>query len=795
LCIEKHDTVKLRSQILLLLFLFGLAPLVAAIVLNVPLVFDKLELFYYKAYVQSLRADFSDLDQHIARRHETVRLLAKLPEPGMLLGAGDEDDPTVDGARAGYTEWVNQVLFDQLDIIQIVFLDSEGRVQFWLSRDERTGKLEPGKGRLEAPDSEFIRAGRNLGPGGVLTGPISFSLRPGSSDPKRFMTLRFISPIIGIPEDDETGGRFDPLGVVIISIDVGGLARAYPGTYWVLDNGNYLRIAGDEPVSATAFEDFPGLEEIFQKKDLGLWEHGGRQVIWVPLFVTEHSGPLWVGRSVDQSPISEFRHALELRVVAIVLGLLVIVLIVARIIAVRTDRLGHELIDGITRVMERNENVKFSWKRPDELRVLGENLTRLTETHIHNSQELRSHARELEKMNRYKSEFLANVSHELRTPLNSILLLSKMLADRGGSRLTDEEARQARIIHDAGSNLKALIDNILDLSRIDARKATLTLRKINLEDLLEDLVDLLRPQFDEKGLHIRLDIDTAAPKHIVTDLDKLRQILINFLSNAVKFTERGGVTVSVQPNAASESLPVRISVRDSGIGIAPDKQDVIFEAFKQADGSTNRRYGGTGLGLTISRELARLIGGEIGIESAPGKGSTFSLLLPLEFDHSRIDDRHIISREMPEEELTESRIPEADYSDFHILIVDDDVRNLLVLTPLLERWGSQVTAAGDGAEALEVLAEETAIDLVLIDLMMPGDDGYDTIRHIRDQSRYARLPVIALTEGLVPYADRERCLASGADECLTQPVDPSALKQLLDRHLGTASSDRESASL
>lgn len=777
--------MKLRTLILLFLFLFGLTPLLAVLVANVPLVIDKLELFYHKAYLQNLRADFRDLDQHIARRHEMVRLLAKLPEPGMLISPTDSEMASaIEKARSGYTQWTNQVLFDQLDVVQILFIDQQMRLRFWLERDSKGGMLVRGRDLMVAPSAALDEISRKLRPGEVFTGPISFNTQIAGEKPWLDMTLDFISPIIGSP--DEEGRDKEPriLGMVVVTIDVGGLANAYRGNYWVRDNGEYLSYTDQEPASSSAFRDFPGLESVFKQGELGLWEDAGQQVFWVPLFRTEGSGKLWVGRSVDPSPITAFLRSLQLRVASIVIGLLVLVLIIARLIAVRAERFSKELTGGIARVLEDNEPVEFSWKRPEELRVLGEKLTRLADTHARHTASLRSHAQALEESNRYKSQFLANVSHELRTPLNSILLLSKILSDNEKRKLREVEARQARVIYGAGSELRALIDNILDLSRIEARKVDLELEKTGLEPLLNDLLELMRPQFDEKGLELKLELGEEAPRELVTDADKLRQILINFLSNAVKFTETGGVTVQLQANRNSQSdrYPLRISVRDTGIGIPGDKQDVVFEAFKQADGSTSRRFGGTGLGLTISREIAGLIGGQITIESEEGKGSVFSLLLPLEFEGSAIDSEQLVSMRTVEEVSPDQPIPVADYHGRRVLVVDDDMRNLLALTPLLEGWGIEVTAAGGGIEAMDTLAEDDGFDLVLLDLMMPEMDGFDIIEQIRGQPQFRDLPIVVLS-ARAGEADRDRSLSQGAAGFLVKPVSPVALKEMLDRYL------------
>jgi len=779
--------MKLRTQISWLLFLFGLVPLLVAFVINLPIIFDRIEGLYHEAHLQNLRAGFSDLDQHIARRNEMVRLLAKMPEPGMLLSADEPGNTrTVEVARLAYVDWVNQVLFDQLDITRILFLDEDGQVTLELKRNKPTGKLEPADGTTGQHNKKLVEIGLKMRLGSVMTGPIEFSENQQGASPKQLMQLGLVAPVFLYAPHEKPGSADEKRGVIIVYLDMGGLANAYRGIYWAHSDGHYLDTSGGvAPVAGkSAFEDFPGLEEIFKKDKLDLWEFEGQQVLWVPLFETVDAGPLWVGRSVDPSPITQLRHTIEGRVAIVAIGLLLVVFVVARLIALRTERLGHELTDGISQVLERDEAVAFSWQRPQELHDLGTNLTRLAETHAEHNKALRDYADELEASNRYKSEFLANVSHELRTPLNSILLLSKMLAVGSNEKDSKEESRQARIIHSAGTDLKALIDNILDLSRIEARQMTLVAETVKLEVMLNSILELMKPQFDEKHLELKLDIDASAPATIVADSEKLRQILINFLSNAVKFTERGCVTVGLKPgqDRDGQAWPVTISVTDTGIGIPASKGETVFEAFKQADGSTSRRFGGTGLGLTISRELAHLMGGRIELESEPGGGSTFTLMLLEEMPE--MPDEAGIQRPLAGKVDAEQEqpLPQADYHNARVLVVDDDVRNLLALTPLLEKWKLDVMAAGDGQEALETLATGGDFNLVFIDIMMPGMDGYEVIRRLREQPRFVSLPIIALT-AKAAADDREACLAAGADDCIVKPLDPQELKIKLDMYL------------
>lgn len=782
--IAHASPVRFRTQIFLFLFLFGFAPLIAAVVINLPLVLDRLELFYRKAHLQNLRADFRDLDQHIASRQEMVRLLAKLPEPGTLLGLGKESEKEVDLARARYTEWINQILEEQLDITQILFVDRKGRDRFWLERDAQTQIWRPTTTAPARPSDALIRAAMGLERGGVLVSLIEIDPRAGAVDPRRLMSMYLVSPI-----GRQRGTAGEAMGAVVMSIDVGGLARFYRNTLWVRSDGTYLGQQGMYRSPGSAFNDFKGLKQIFKNGTLALWNQGDAQVIWVPMFRTSQGDYIWVGRSVDPSPLADFKFALVVRVLAIVLILIVLIWLGARWFALRTERIGRELGQGIARVLQEDEPVQFVWRRPEELRRLGESLTRLAEKHVRNSRNLRAHARELEASYRYKSEFLSNVSHELRTPLSSILLLSKMLAE--SPRLSPEQIQQAQVIHKAGKDLQGLIDNILDLSRIEAGHAMVDLAAVALPELLEEVIELVRPQFDAKGLSLTLTVSADAPPTLVSDPDKIRQIVKNFLSNAVKFTDVGEVRVRLE-RAVSESSPwpVRISVSDTGIGIPADKHGVIFEAFKQADGSTSRRYGGTGLGLTISKQLAELLGGRISLMSSEAGGSTFSLELPLSHVPGTQEEPPPVEAPRPEgpgPALPEP--PDLGFRSQQVLVVDDDVQTLLSLTPLLEHWGLRVTAAGDTAEALEALRDEPDCSLVLMDALNPGMDACATIKTLKQQAQSEDLPVIALIAEPSEQA-LEACRTAGAEDFLVKPVEAQPLRDKLAQYLSPTGAAR-----
>ncbi len=773
--------IKLRTQILIILFLFGLAPLIAHQLINQPLMFDWLTRLYNDAHLQNLRADFHELDQHIASRRETVRIISRFPHIKQLLSG--QDGPELEVAQGRYIDWMNRLVSDRLDVVQVLFVDRDGNQRLLMQSELNTREMHIEKHHEVDLDQSFFDEGIRALWGQVITSNINIDERAGLVNPTRYMNLQLITPVF--EQEVWRSGvttSVPPIGAVVINLDISGLARVFQGILWVHDNGRYLREVGANEEASTAFADFPGLDRLFKAGNLNLWKgEDGRQVIWVPLFATTDSGPLWVGRFVDSSPLDTFRQNLELRTVGILFAMVVLVFIVAHRFANRAEKIQASLTDGIARMLEEDKPVTFDWTGPREVRALGDKLTTLSETHAKNRGDLRNYAAELERTNRYKSEFLANVSHELRTPLNSIVLLSKLLVseDQG---LDDKHKQQARVINKAGQDLLQLINDILDLSKIEAGRLDLHLREVTIVDLLNDIHDLFKPVADDKGLVLMVERQPSAPETLLTDADKLAQILRNFMGNAIKFTAQGQITLRLEHDVSDSRWPVRISVTDTGIGIPEDKHDLIFEAFQQADGSTSRRYGGTGLGLSISCSLADLLGGRIAVDSQSGHGATFTLMLPERLELSDHDDKPIVKEYADSQAERSESIPVANFNGSRILLVDDDMRNLLALTPVLEGWGLDVIAAGDGEEALETLAEESDVAVALLDVMMPGLDGLELAGAIREQSRFATLPCIGLS-AKAGDDDRERWLALGVGDYLVKPVDVHKLHSVLSKVL------------
>jgi HAMP domain-containing protein/signal transduction histidine kinase/ActR/RegA family two-component response regulator len=411
-------------------------------------------------------------------------------------------------------------------------------------------------------------------------------------------------------------------------------------------------------------------------------------------------------------------------------------------------------------------------------------------------QELEERAGQLTMASRYKSEFMANMSHELRTPLNSALILAKLLADNIEGNLTDKQIQFARTIYSAGSDLQQLINDILDLAQVEAGHIDLQMSDVTLPELVDYVESICRPLTADRGLEFSVVVDPPVPGSLHTDEHRLQQVLRNLLSNAAKFTDEGGVRLHIRMASPSEVEAESIreapgvlafAVEDTGIGIPPDKLAIIFEAFRQADGTTSRKYGGTGLGLSISLQLTQLLGGELRVRSEPGRGSTFTLYLPV----GAVDWVAPEETAWPTGQELAAPFAAVDVPVFtgaprfhgeKVLIVDDDLRNVFALAAVLEQHGLDVIYADTGVAGIRALEQQGDTALVLMDVMMPELDGNATIAAIREMPRHADLPVIAVT-AKATAEDMERTLASGADEYVTKPVDTDHLLDLIGAHL------------
>ncbi|HLK35348.1 MAG TPA: ATP-binding protein, partial [Polyangiaceae bacterium] len=400
------------------------------------------------------------------------------------------------------------------------------------------------------------------------------------------------------------------------------------------------------------------------------------------------------------------------------------------------------------------------------------------------SKSLEEKAEQLQLISKYKSEFLANMSHELRTPLNSLLILSKVLADNRDGNLSPEQVRFAQTVYTSGNDLLQLINEILDLSKVEAGKMPIDAREFSVTQICDYLEQTFRQVADQKGIAFETRVDPHVSPTLFTDPNRLQQILKNLLSNALKFTARGRVSLTITASSDPKGA-LSFAVQDTGIGIPLEKQRLIFDAFQQADGTTSRKYGGTGLGLTISREIARLLGGTIDVVSAPDRGSTFTLQLPARYSGAEALGRDDVSSEDDSPAVNIPPLPaEATFDDAHVLLVDDDPRNIFAIQTVLESRGIRVHRGDNGKAALDVL-RENRVDLVLMDTMMPGMDGIAATQAIRAIGHLKTMPVIALTAKAMK-GDREKAIEAGATDYVTKPVDPERLLSIIHYWLARA---------
>jgi signal transduction histidine kinase/HAMP domain-containing protein/ActR/RegA family two-component response regulator len=397
-------------------------------------------------------------------------------------------------------------------------------------------------------------------------------------------------------------------------------------------------------------------------------------------------------------------------------------------------------------------------------------------------------AEQLAVSSKYKSEFFSNMSHELRTPLNSLLILAGELEDNTEQNLTAGQVEYANVIRSSGNDLLRLLDDILDLAKVESGTVTLQIAELTLVELQDAIGRDFGPVAAQQGLSFTVELAPGLPPTVATDAGRLRQVLKNLLSNAFKFTEQGYVSMRVAladggwsgENGRLEraAAVIAFSISDSGIGVTAEKQQLIFEAFAQGDGTTARQYGGTGLGLSISRELVRLLGGEITLASTLGEGSNFTVYLPW------------AQTGEPEAVQALAEHPaDGGLAGRKILLVDDDFRNIFALTALLRRVDLEVVSAESGEQGVALLKDAADVDLVLVDIMMPGMDGYATMRAMRKLPSGGPRPLVAFT-AKVDAGERRRCLDAGASAYITKPVDTSELLAVLHEWLPAVTPDR-----
>ncbi len=478
-----------------------------------------------------------------------------------------------------------------------------------------------------------------------------------------------------------------------------------------------------------------------------------------------------------------------------------------------SEALGKELQDQSIKLEESNRELEI---KSESLERQKEEIEDKNFSLEEVSREIKMKARDLEDANRYKSEFLANMSHELRTPLNSLLILSKFLSDNEDHNLTPDQVESAKIIHGSGADLLRLINEILDLSKIESGKMDVIFKDTKIQDIVESLRRNFNHVAKDKKIDFEVTVENNLPESISTDGEKAGQVLKNFLANAFKFSDEGGYVkvhifhpnqdIKFQRKGLERDKVIAFSVADNGIGIPENKQKIIFESFQQADGSTQRKYGGTGLGLSISRKFADILGGEIGVESIEGKGSTFSLYLPesssekkeeffierrkkpvemfsppLEMDsagHFLERDRDIEAKAPERENLLDIQDDRDDIrpEDKTLLIIEDDLKFLKILLNMARKKGFKCLAASDGESGLK-MAKDFKPRAILLDIMLPKIDGWGVMEHLKNDPRTRHIP-IHLSSAL---EESTEAFKKGGIGYLSKPVNKEDLEGAFER--------------
>lgn len=489
--------------------------------------------------------------------------------------------------------------------------------------------------------------------------------------------------------------------------------------------------------------------------------------------------------------------------VSMILSLLtgIIILFLLRFTWSFSSRLHHVsyIMSGITKG-ELDLTTKVQITGDDEIDWVAESFNQMTDSLEENTdrleernkelteakQSLEEKAKQLELSSKYKSEFLANMSHELRTPLNSMVILSRLLAENKEATLTVKQIEYAETIHTSANTLHEIINDILDLSKIEYGNMKVNPVVVSLKEIADEMELHFNPVAKDKELTYEVHLGKDVPEMIHTDDIKLKQVLRNLIANALKFTEKGRVKLEIARADTSPSTNpiIRFSVSDTGIGIAEENHGLVFQAFQQEDAGTSRKYGGTGLGLSITKEMVKLLNGEITLESKQGKGTTFSVFI----GNYKENDKGNATSEMKLAKQAFREVKDSyveaygDFSDKRALLIDNNIENIYKLISIVEEHGIEIQFAADGQEALERLDHDTTIDLIFIYVTYLEANGYEILREIREIDFYKNVPILVLTT-VEQEQHIHEVIDAGASDYILKPIEVQQLFEVMQRYL------------
>lgn len=494
-------------------------------------------------------------------------------------------------------------------------------------------------------------------------------------------------------------------------------------------------------------------------------------------------------------------HRNLLLIGAIMVGIMVVGLLAAMILSTRLLQVIANPIIALSETMKkisitREYELRVPITSEDELGLLAtgfnDMLDQIQERDEHLEEQVDKRTKDLvkakegaEAASRAKSEFLANMSHEIRTPMNGVLGVADLLLQ---ADLSEKQQHLVRTIRASGVNLPYIINDILDFSKVEAGRLELEYLNFDLRELMDGIYDLFSTKASEKGLTLTSQLEESIPQIVCGDPVRIRQILTNLIGNSIKFTDHGSVQLSsTLVEQDNESCVLRFEVSDTGIGLSEEEKNGIFNAFSQADTTTTRKYGGTGLGLTISRQLVELMGGEIGVSSEIGAGASFWFEISIQVP---VDQEIAISNRRKEKQ---ERNVELFHNNCSVLLAEDNLTNQIVAEGMLELFGCKVDLAVNGVEAVEA-RKKNNYDLILMDCQMPELDGYsatEQIRNYEQQTETPHIPVVALTAHVMS-GDRQRCIAAGMDDYLSKPLQQEQLRAVIEQWVVVSGSPQES---